>query len=137
MQSGFHSHCSAPPLQTTFPPPRLLRDAEAVLRPRTPLRPTKREAQPDAASVEFILDDAAEVKVKVEEEEEVEVAEDPCQLWARLAAVRMVPAADQPRGRGRPKGSKSRPRVVPRYDTAAPPERAEAAKARAKMAPMK
>ena len=109
----------APPLQTTFRPTRLSRDAEAVFRPRTPLRPTKRKVEPDAASVEFVLDDAAEVKVKVEEE--VEVAEDPRQLCARLAAVRIVPAANQPRGRGRPKGSKSRPRVDLRYDTSAPP----------------
>ena len=136
MQSGIPSHCSAPPLQTSFRPPLLSRDAEAVLRPRTPLRPMKREQQ-DAASVEFVLDEATKVKVEVKEVEEVEVVQDPRQLCVRLAAVHIAPAVDQPRGRGRPKRPQSRPRVDPRHDTSAPPERAEAAKARAKMAPRK
>ena len=83
------------------------------------------------------MDEAAEVKVEVKEEEEVEVVQDPRQLCVRLAAVHIVPAANQPRGRGRTKGSKSRPRVDLRHDTSAPPERAEAAKAQAKMAPRK
>ena len=160
------SHCSAPPLQSTFHPPRLSRDAEAVLRPRTPLRPTKQEVRESetTSSVEFGLD-TDDVKVKVEEP--IEVAEDPGLLCAGLAAVqiarpaptasapfeevagpsgtayrtqalRRIPSAqlgpaDPPRGRGRPKGLKNRPRVALTFGTSAPPERAAAAKAMAKM----
>ena len=85
-------------------------------------------------------DIANEFKVKVEVDERIEVAEDPRQLCARLSAVRIAPraqATDRPNGRGRPKGSKSKPRVEPHFDTSAPPERDEARKARAKMAPRK
>ena len=141
MLSDAHAHCSAPPLQTSFRLPRLSRDVEAVIRPRTPLRPTKQEGGSETGAVaEFALDNADEAKVKVEAEEPIEVAEDPQQLCARLAAVRIVrqdPATNQPRGPGRPKGSRSRPRVEQRFDTSAPPDRGEAKKARAKMAPKK
>ena len=154
------SHCSAPPLQSSFRPPRLSREAEAVLRPRAPLRPTKREVR--ESEFKFVLDDADDVKVRVEAP--IEIAQDPRQLCGRLAAVRIkqpaptassssagpsgtayrtqalrrIPSsqlgpADQPRGRGRPKGSKSRPRVPLTFDTSAPPERAAAAKARSEM----
>ena len=141
MLSDAHAHCSAPPLQSSFRLPRLSRDVEAVIWPRTALRPTKQEGGSETgAEAKFVLDNADEAKVKVEVEEPIEVAEDPRQLCARLAAVRIVqqdPAANQPRGPGRPKGSRSKPRVEQRYDTSAPPERDEAKKARAKMAPKK
>ena len=60
----------------------------------------------------------------------------------RKQALRRIPSAqlgpaDPPRGRGRPKGSKSRPRVPLTFGTSPPPERAAAAKARAEMAPRK
>ena len=165
------SHCSAPPLQSTFRPPRLSREAEAVLPPRAPLRPTKKEVRESetSSSVEFFIDDAEDVKVKVEAS--VEVTEDPRQLCARLAAIRVaqpaptasssskevagpsgtayrtqalrrIPSAqlgpaEPPRGRGRPKGSKSRPRVALTFVTSAPPDRVAAAEARSKMAPKK
>ena len=135
------AHCSAPPLQASFRLPRLSRDVEAFTRPRTPLRATKRDASSEAGAVaEFRMDFTDEVKVKVEAEEQIKVAEDPRQLCARLSAVRIAPqarASDRPNGRGRPKGSKSKPRVEPHFDTSAPPERDEARKARAKMAPRK
>ena len=41
--------------------------------------------------------------------------------------------ADPPRGRGRPKGSKSRPRIPVIYGLPFPPEKAAAAKARSEM----
>ena len=108
MPRDVHAHCSAPPLQVSFRLPRLSRDVEAVIRPRTPLRPTKQEGGSETgAEAEFVLDDADEAKVKVEAEEQIEVAEDPRQLCARLAVVRIVqqdPAANQPRGPIRPKG---------------------------------
>ena len=165
-----NSHCSAPPLQSTFRP-CLSREAEAVLRPRAPLRPTKKEVRESEASssVEFVINDAEDIKVKVEAP--AEVTEDPRQLCARLAAIRVVQPtptassaskevagpsgtafrtqalrripsaqlgpAEPPRGRGRPKGSKSRPRVALTFGTSALPERAEAAKARTKIAPKK
>ena len=71
------SHCLAPPLQSTFRPSRLSREAEAVLQPRAPLRPTKQEVRESetSSSVEFILDDAEDVKVKVEAP--AKIAEDP------------------------------------------------------------
>ena len=62
-----NAHCSAPPLRASFHLPRLSREAEAVLRPRAPLRPTKREVrESEASSVEFSLGEADAVKVKVE-----------------------------------------------------------------------
>ena len=163
-----NAHCSAPPLRASFHLPRLSREAEAVLRPRAPLWPTKREVrESEASSAEFSLGKADAVKVKVEAD--VEVAQDPRQLCAQLAAVRIerpaptasssssdvagpsgtayrtqalrrIPTnqlgpADPPRGR--PKGSKNRLRVALTFGTSAPPERAEVAKARAKMAPKK
>ena len=72
------------------------------------------------------MDVADEAKVKVEASEPVEVAADPRQLCARLSAVRIAPAAVIPRGPGRPKGSKSRPRVQQQFDVSAPPDREEA-----------
>ena len=160
------AYCSAPPIESSFRPPRLSRETEAV-RPRAPLRPIKREVrESEASSVEFVLDDT-DVAVKVEAP--VKLEEDPRQLCARLAAVsiRPVPAApssssediagpsgtayhmqalrripssqlgpaDPPRGRGRPKGSKSRLRVPLTFGISAPPERAAAVKTRADMTP--
>ena len=86
------------------------------------------------------MDVADEAKVKVEASEPVEVVADPRQLCARLSAVRIAPrapAAVVPRGPGLPKGSKSRPRVQQWFDVSAPPDREEAKKARAQMAPRK
>ena len=131
------AHCSAPPLQASFRLPRLSRDAEAVTRPRTPLRATKQEDVSEAGAVaEFHLDVADEAKVKVEAGEPVRVEVDPRQLCTRLAAVWIAPrapAAVMPRGPGRPKGSKSKPRVQQRFNVSAPPDREEAKKARARM----
>ena len=164
------SHCSAPPLQSSFCPPRLSREAEAVLWPRAPLRPTKQEVrESEASSVEYCIDETDDVKVKVEAP--IEVVQDSRQMCVKLATVRIkqpaptasssaeefaepsgtayhtqalrrIPScqlgtADPPRGRGRPKGSKSRPRVSLTFGTSAPPEQAAAAKARAEMAPRK
>ena len=135
------AHCSAPPLQASFRLPRLSRDAEAVTRPRTPLRAAKREEVSESGAVaEFGVDVLDEVKVKVEAETPIVVAADPRQLCARMSAVRIAPptqAANRPKGPGRPKGSKSKPRVEPQFDRSAPPERGEAKKALAKIASRK
>ena len=132
------AHCSAPPLQAARRLPRLSRDAESVTRPRAPLRPSKwEEESTTGAEAEFSVGLADELEVKVEAVDPVAVAEDQPQLCARLSAVRIAPrsaAASQPRKPGRPKGSRSRPRVEPRFETSAPPERDEAKKARAKWA---
>ena len=133
------AHCSAPPLQASHRLPRLSRDAESVTRPRAPLRPLKQEERSETgAEAEFAMGAADEAVWKVETEDPVVVAADPRQLCARLSAVRIGPrpaSTSQPRGPGRPKGSKSRPRVELRFDKSAPPEREEAKKARAKWAP--
>ena len=82
------AHCSAPPLQASFRLPRLSRDAEAVTRPRTPLRAAKWEQDSEAGAVaEFALDIADKVQIKVEAEEPIEVAEAPHQLCPRLSTV--------------------------------------------------
>ena len=167
------AYCSVPPIESSFRPPPLSRETEAV-RPRAPLRQIKREVrESEASSVEFVLDEAdnADVKVQaVKVEAPIKVEKDPRQLCVRLAAVSLrqpVPAssnsssedvagpsgtayrmqalrripsgllgpADPPRGRGRPKGSKSRPRVPLTFDLSAPPERAAAVKTRADMTP--
>ena len=74
------AYCSAPPLESSLRP-RLSRDTEAV-RPRAPLRPTKREvSESEASSVEFVLEDE-DVKVKVEAPV---VEQDPRQLCLRLS----------------------------------------------------
>ena len=158
------AYCSAPPLESSFRPPCLSRETEAV-RPRAPLWPIKREVrESEASSVEFVLDDALEADVKVKVEALVMVEQEPRQLCVRLAAVsirqaassssedvagpsgmayptqalRRIPSsqlgpADPSRGRGRPKGSKSRPRVPLTFGTSVPPKWAAAARARAEM----
>ena len=86
--------------------------------------------------VEFGVEEFDEAEVKVEEEEPIEVAEMQQGLCARLSAVRILPQATatvRPRGPGRPRGSKSRPRVEPHFDMSAPPERSEAKKAAARI----
>ena len=132
------AYCSAPPLQAEFRLPRLQRDVEAVTRPRAPLRPLKWEDVSSAgAEANFQLDATDALEVKVEAAEAEEVAEAPHQLCARMAAVRVSqePATvNKPRKPGRPKGSKSKPRVEPEFDTSAPPERDEAKRARARWA---
>ena len=135
------AHCSAPPLQASFHLPRLSRDAEAITRPRTPLRAIKWEDTSESGAVlELSVDLFDEVEVKVEAEAPVVVGADPRQLCARVSAIRIAPSthtASQPKGPGRPKGSKSKPRVEPRFDRSAPPERGEAKKALARIASRK
>ena len=60
----------------------------------------------------------------------------------RTQALRRVPSsqlgpADPPRGRGRPKGSKSRPRIPLTFGLSVPPERAASVKARESLAKMR
>ena len=72
-QPGGPAHCSSPPLQAAFRLPRVSRDVEAVLRPRTPLRPAKWKVASDTyAVVEFGICRLDEVRVKVEAEEAAE-----------------------------------------------------------------
>ena len=139
------AHCSSPPLQAAFRLPRLPRDVETVLRPRTPLRPAKWEvASDDFAVVEFGIGRLDEIRVKVEAEEAAEaplVVEGVREVRAQFATLRVAPpapaAASCPRKPGRPKGSKSRPRVAPQHDISAPPEREKARMASAKIAAMR
>ena len=134
------AHCSAPPLQASFRLPRLSRDAEAVTRPRAPLQAKREDVSESGAVVEFGMDVFDEVEVKVEADAPVVVAADRRQLCARVSAIRIAPstqAASRPKGPGRPKGSRSKPRVEPRFDTSAPPEREEARKALARIASRK
>ena len=135
------AHCSSPPLQAAFRLPRLPRDIEAVMRPRAPLRPVKwEEASETDAVVEFGIGRLDEVAVKVEAEEVTEApveAEPEREVRAQMSALRVAPPAPataQRRAPGRPKGSTSRPRVEPRFDRSAPPDREKARLARAKIA---
>ena len=145
LQYGSPAHCSAPPLRAAFRLPRLPRDVEAVTRPRMPLLPTKWERASEAgAECNYALGqlDVADVKVEAEEaqEEPIEVEENRgAQLGAQFSALSVAPptAVNRPRGPGRPKGSRSRPRVEPRHDVSAPPEREKARKASARIAAMK
>ena len=144
-QPGGPAHCSSPPLRAAFRLPRLPRDVENVLKPRTPLRPVKWEvASEDFAVVEFGIGRLDEIRVKVEEEETAEaplVVEEVREVRAQFATLRVAPpapaAASCPRKPGRPKGSKSRPRVAPQHNIAAPPERKKAREAAAKITAMK
>ena len=136
------AHCSAPPLRAAFRLPRLPRDVEAVTRLRMPLRPTKWEEASEADAVcEFRIDPLDEVEIKVEAEEAAEApieVEERREVRAQFATLRVTPAAaNSPRKPGRPKGSKSRPRVAPQHDRSAPPERGEAKKASARIAAIK
>ena len=120
--------CSAPPLPSSFRLPRLSRDAEAITRPRTPLRPVKWEqASETGAVVEFQI----KVEAGEEAEEPTEEDADAGRFRAQLAAIEIAPPARKP---GRPIGSRSKPRVEPRFDRSAPPDREKAKKARAKIA---
>ena len=137
-------HCSAPPLQSSFRLPRLSRDVEAVTRPREPLVAVKEEAASEYEAVfEFALGALDEVVVKVEAEEEaeepVEEGVEARRVRAQFSAINIAPpapTASHPRKPGRPKGSKSRPRVAPRFDVSAPPEREKARKASERIATM-
>ena len=121
--------------------PRLSRDAETVTRPRMPLRPIKAEggASEYGAVCEFEVDRRDEVAVKVEAEEEAEesVVERAAanSVCAQFSTVRIAPPtpATAPRRPGRPKGSRSKPRVEPQFDKSAPPEREEARRALARI----
>ena len=144
-QSEGPAHCSSPPLQAAFRLPRVSRDVEAITRPRVPLRPYKwEEVSETDAVVEFGIGRLDEVIVKEEAEEvaeaPVEVKEER-EVRAQLSALRVAPpapaaaaAAAHKRAPGRPKGSTSRPRVEPRFDRSAPPDREEARRARARIA---
>ena len=86
--------------------------------------------------VEFGICRLDEVIVKVEAEE---VAEAPVEAEVRIqmSALRVAPpapAAAIRRAPGRPKGSASKPRVEPMFDTSAPPDREKAKIARARIA---
>ena len=139
------AHCSAPPLQASFRLPRLSRDVEAVTRPRSPLRALKVERESESGAVcEFGMDpfDVVDVKVEAEEAAEAPVEEvEEREVRAQLSALSVAPptpaAASCPKKRGRPRGSKSRPRVDPQHDRSAPPVRGEFRKASAKIATMK
>ena len=140
---GSPAHCSAPPMQAAFRLPRLPRDVESVTRLRMPLRPAKREEASDADATFGIdrLDEIVEFKVEVEEATEapVEVGGER-EIRAQFSALQVAPpapAVDRPRKPGRPKGSRSRPRVEPRHDVWAPPEREEARMASARIAAMR
>ena len=140
-QSEGPAHCSSPPLQAAFRLPRVSRDVEAITRPRLPLRSYKwEEVSETDAVVEFGIGRSDEVIVKEEAEEvteaPVEVKEER-EVRAQFSALRVAPpaaAAAHKRAPGRPKGSTSRPRVEPRFDKSAPPDREMARKARAKIA---
>ena len=137
-QPGEMAHCSSPPLQAAFRLPRLPRDVEAVTRPRAPLFPVKwEEASETYAVIEFGIGRLDEVAVKVEAEEVAEApvdAEEERGVRAQFASLRVAPPAAAKRAPGRPKGSRSRPRVQPQHDKSAPPEREEARKATARIA---
>ena len=135
------AHCSSPPLQAAFRLPRLSRDVETVTRPRMPLRPAKWEGSSSAdAVVEFDIGRFDEVVVKVEAEEPAEAPTDvkeEREVRAQMSALRVAPptpTAAIRRAPGRPKGSASKPRVEPMFDTSAPPDREKAKIARARIA---
>ena len=120
--------CSAPPLQSAFRLPRLSRDAEAVTRPRMPLRPMKWE---QASEVGAVVEFHIKVEAEGEAEEPAEEGAEAGRVRAQFAAIDIAPPARKP---GRPKGSRSRPRVTPEFDKSAPPEREQARKAAARIA---
>ena len=106
-----------------------------------PLRPAKWEGESSTdAVVEFGICRFDEVVVKVEAEEEAEAPIDlkeEREVRVQLSALRVAPPAPataQRRAPGRPKGSTSRPRVEPRFDVSAPPDREKARLARARIA---
>ena len=109
------------------------------------MRPAKWEvASDDFAVVEFGIGRLDEIRVKVEAEEATEaplVVEEVREVRAQFATLRVAPpapaAASCPQKPGRPKGSKSRPRVAPQHNIAAPPEREKAREASAKITAMK
>ena len=143
VQLEWPAHCSSPPLQAAFRLPRIPRDVETVTRPRLPLRHVKWEEASEAnAVVEFGIGRLDEVAIKVEAEEVVEApvaAQEEREVRAQLSALCVAPPAPRAAKRtpGRPKGSKSRPRVEPCHDTSAPPEREKARLAFTKIVAMK
>ena len=103
--------------------------AEEARRPSALLRPIKAEVRKsEAESVEFIVQEEDTVW-PVKQEWPVKIEPNPRQLTARVAAIfirqpesaastsskEAQGPADPPRARGRPKGSKSRPRIPKVY----------------------
>ena len=96
----------------------------------------ERESE-SGAVCEFDMDLPNEVEVKVEADAPVEAEAEAGHLCVRVSAIAIAPPALVANGSkkpGRPKGSKSGPRVEPHFNTAAPPVRKEAQKALARIA---
>ena len=158
------AYCSAPPLSTsTLRPPCLSREAEAR-HPRAPIVDVKREVGSSIESVEFVLDDEFDVKPPKVEIDLRQLrrgiaaltiahlptspssstsgdagAPGPSNWGIRLAPLNRIPEgnlspADPPRKRGRPKGSKTQPRLA--FSLVTLPERKESAMARQRIAVM-
>ena len=165
-QVRWDAYYSAPPLSTTtLRPPRISRDVE-VRRPRGPLVLVKREIDlSEVELLEFVVDDKFKIDVKPQvvldprqlqlaalsipptpssastSSGEGAAAPGPSQWAHRTEALCRVPSqslgpADQPRGKGRPKGSNSRPRIPIVFGLSTPPERAASVKARESLAKM-
>ena len=151
------AYCLAPSLSTTtLWPPQISRDIE-VRRSRAPLVVVKREIESsEVESVEFVVDDDFVIDVKPQLKVELDprqlaalsiwpppssastssgegaAAPGPSKLAHQTAALCRIPSqslgpADPPRGRGRPKGSKSRPRIA--FGLSTLPERSAKLKA--------
>ena len=158
------AYCSAPPLSmSTLRPPCLSREAE-VKRPRGPIFGVKREVGSSIESVEFVVDEEFDVKPPKVELDPRQLragiaalaiappptspasstsgdagATGPSNWGVGTVPLSRIPEgnlgpADPPRRRGRPKGSKTRPRVA--FSLLMLPERKESAKARQRIAVM-
>ena len=145
-------------------PARLTRETE-VRGPREPIVPVKREVTSSIASVKFIVDEDFDVDVKPPKIEldhrQLRAGIAALEIWpppspassssGEAAAAAPGPSnwavrgkvnpggelgpADMPRRRGRPKGSKTRPRVAYNLDTL--PERPAKIEAEGRLAEMK
>ena len=164
-QVRWDAYCSAPPLSiTTLRPPRISRDIE-VRRPRAPLVIVKREIDSSEVElVEFVVDDEFKIDVKPQPKVVLDprqlaalsirptpssastssgegAAAPGSNQQAHLTeALCRIPSqslgpADPPRGRGRPKGSKSRPRIA--FGLSTMPERVAKVQAEANLDAMR
>ena len=147
---AWDAYCSAPPIPTiSMRPPRLTRDQEAR-RPRAPLVAIKREVHVEFVIDNDLEDMKPPIKIEFDPRqiragvaalsirppqssastssgEAAAAAPGPSRCEHRTKALCRIPAqslgpADPPRGRGWPKGSKSRPRIV--FGITTLPERA-------------